>query len=1324
MSEEIPSSYLPPKFEKEPEGTQEFSQVSKRSQEEELPILKYKAEIGEMIFMNPTTIIVGETGSGKTTQIPLIVWELLGSQEKVAITQPRRLATRSVSSYVAKKLGCQIGEEVGYQIRFEDRTTEGTRINFMTDGILLRKIQEDPLLREYSAVMVDEAHERSLNIDFVLGLLKRLQRKRREAGLPPLKIIVTSATLEKEKFAQYFGDAPILEIPGRLYPVEIHYENGKVYDYTSAAAEKVKSIISENKEGDILVFMPGQEEISRTIQNIQELNLEETEALPLYGEMDPEEQDKIFAKTDKRKIVVATNIAETSVTVPGIRHVIDSGLIKQINYNPSTGIETLELCLHSKSGCIQRAGRAGRLAPGECWRLYTETDFADRQEFQTPEIKRSNLAHVVLMMKKIGIEDVNSFEFIDPPRKEALEEAIETLKTLGAFDENEEITELGKLMVELPLEPRLAKMVIEAEKYNCVEAICTIAAFLGERPVFIRPKGREGEADLAHQTFKVAGSDFLSLLKVWQEYEANNCSDSWAFRNFLNSKVLAEVRQIRYQLFRALRRNGIRVGKPPEPESVGKSITASYLDNLLRYEGSNYYRRLKDNRLGIYLHPSSVTFSSKPSLVVAAEIVQTNKLYARMVQEVRPEWLYEVAPHLLTKERRDIEYDEAQDKIILHSTLFLAGFSGSSIGRIQEELSGEEAVEAFAEILVNGRIDLPFVRHNQQVMKTLEELRLRSAGKVLREPFSYQKLKRFYKERLGNISSRRALEEVLERQGLDLELKLDDFLSEEIREHLLQENPDSIEILGRAHPVSYRYDGLKDGFSAWVKITVEEIFKLDEIPSLPSGRTLSVAVVDKEDAKYILASGKDLKELRQRVKEPLIREQWQKWLESEPEAKPKELEDFDPLSSELPTLPEPRQFGEDPETGEPLFAFPAIEAEVSYFTGIHFRLKFFPSREEAERSQDRFLRKVEETRKEKRQQEEKERLSALARELLEKLKKMAEEIGYDYKDEYGLSYVEWCDLNQSLEEAERVIQTGAVEGLEILEKIKPRLEKAFADREEKRRLEELIEEAIKEHCANCPLCGRALEGGLCGNSEHNLDRVKFETDREGLEKSPAVLSQIVTNDGKIVVQLCCSKGRDGHYPGDIYLRKGNRLEEKGWQGEPFEDLRYEDFNRILSEEEAQRIAEERSRSVRIAYYQEEFKKAMQMVERDELNWGKFEKAKHPKTGEEQWERTIKSRGLTIKYIVDRYGPQPTSSDLDYFYSEKRTLVDTPNFKLILVRLASPLPEDAPEEWEAPLPSESGEDSSLAEDSGEEKDIADKLEELKMRWGARQKDRKS
>ena len=720
---------------KEPKKTREREEGNK-----ELPILKYEEEIEEAIRNNSECIIIGETGSGKTTQIPLMLLEELGPDEKVAITQPRRVAARSVSSYVASNVGCRVGEEVGYQVRFEDHTSEGTRVNFMTDGILLRKMQEDPMLSEYSAVMVDEAHERSLNIDITLGLLKRLQRKREKAGFKPIKIVVTSATLEKEKFAGYFSEAPMVEVPGRLHPVDVYnmetdekkqfMDRRGNFDYIEATTDKVSKIVGSKKEGDVLIFMPGKMEIDRTIDQIGGLGLDDVEVLPLYGSMSPEDQDKIFKKGGPRKVIVSTNIAETSVTIPGIRHVVDSGLIKQKEFDPQTGIESLVTRFHAKSGCKQRMGRAGRLASGECWQLYSKDEYEQRQEFQTPEIQRSDLAHVVLMMKDMNIEDVRSFEFIDPPQRESLEQAIKELKTLGALDEDENITEIGEIMADLPLEPKIARMVIEADKHNCVETVCTIAAFLGNRSVFVRPKGKEREADQAHERFKVKESDFLTLLKVWKEYEANRQNYNWARENFLQGKVLDEVKNIRFQLFKALRRNGIRATKNEDPETIGKSIASGLIGNLMSYNSRHSYRRVQDNQTGIYIHPGSTTFGSDSKFFVPAEIMVTSKTFARTCQEVKPEWLPEIAPHLVEEKPQKAFYDKVTDRVVRKVQYNLKGQYSSFLER-EEGVEGEEAIEALAEALAFEKVEgVAEVRQNKAIAEYLNRLWVKAEGKI------------------------------------------------------------------------------------------------------------------------------------------------------------------------------------------------------------------------------------------------------------------------------------------------------------------------------------------------------------------------------------------------------------------------------------------------------------------------------------------------------------------------------------------------------------------------------------------------------------------
>ncbi|NQU99962.1 MAG: ATP-dependent RNA helicase [Parcubacteria group bacterium] len=683
--------------------------------EGELPILEYEQEIKETFRNNSEMIVVGETGSGKTTEIPLMLLEELGEDKKIIVTQPRKGATRSVTRYVAFKAGCRVGEEVGYKVRFEDETSAGTKLNFMTDGVLLRIIQNDPLLSEYSAVMIDEAHERSLNIDFTLGLLKKLQKEREKAGLQPIKIVVTSATLEKEKFSKYFGGAPSVEVPGRMYPVDVHHmesdeqdnfldERGN-FDYTRAAAGRVRDIVESDKEGDILIFMPGEGEIKRTVEQIEKLEVNGVELLKLYGRMSPEDQDKIFEESSQRKIIVSTNIAETSLTIPGIKHIIDSGLIKQNEFDSRKGIEALVTKRHAKSGCTQRMGRAGRTASGECWRLYSKDDFEERDEFQIPEIKRSGLAHTVLIMKDMGIEDVESFEFIDQPLIENIQQALKELKSLGALDEDENITKIGKTMAELPLEPKIARMVVEAEKYDCVETVCTITAFLGGKSVFNRPREKESKADLAHEQFKVRGSDFLSLLKVWKEYERNRHDYYWARDNFLDKKVLKEVEMVRFQLFKALRRNGIRATENEDPEVIGKSIAAGLIGNLMVSNEFHSYRRIEDSQPGFYIHPGSAVFESGPKFFVTGKIFQTSKKFTRRCQEVKPEWLPEIAPHLVEAREHDKEmtYKDDTGEVIEVIPYEIKGESGVAF-IVKKKIKGERASELLAKVLVGGEI--------------------------------------------------------------------------------------------------------------------------------------------------------------------------------------------------------------------------------------------------------------------------------------------------------------------------------------------------------------------------------------------------------------------------------------------------------------------------------------------------------------------------------------------------------------------------------------------------------------------------------------------
>ncbi len=606
---------------------------------ENSPIYTFRNEIKESISQNPVTIIVGETGSWKSTLLPSFALEATGGRGKVAVTQPRRIAARSIAKRIAELEGCEIGEKVGYQVRFDDQTGPDTQINVMTDGLLLRQAQTDPLLSEYSVIMIDEAHERSENIDVTIGRIKQIQ-KEREGTDNPLTVIIASATMEQEKLSRYFDDAPIIEVPGRQFPIELHYEKEMPEDVIKAAAERVHSLLDQDKEGDMLIFMPGKTEIEKTIREINRLGEIDADVLPFFADMSAEEQDKVLAETGKRKIIVSTNIAETSLNLPKLRIVIDSGLIKEKGFDPIRGIDTLPVIEHAQSGCNQRGGRAGRFAPGECHRLYTKQSFERRPKFQTPEILRSNLNATSLRLSEAGTTEIESFPFIDYPTRRTIDRARSTLQTLGALDEEGSLTEVGQTLSELPLEPHVAKMLLEADNNNCVEAVATVAAFIEGKNIFLRPKDHEIEADKRHDAFKVKGSDFMTLLNIWRLYEKNEHDENWAAQNYFNGDVLKEVTDIREQLFDILLKNNITISDSYDATDIGKSVTAGLMHNLLvKSKGTSYRLSGDGTRTSVAVHPSSALKYHEPNHMVAAEVVETTDVYARTCQTVEPDWL-------------------------------------------------------------------------------------------------------------------------------------------------------------------------------------------------------------------------------------------------------------------------------------------------------------------------------------------------------------------------------------------------------------------------------------------------------------------------------------------------------------------------------------------------------------------------------------------------------------------------------------------------------------------------------------------------------------
>lgn len=626
-----------------------------------LPIYVYRDEFLAALEDHQILVIVGETGSGKTTQLPQYLHEAGYTKDglKVGCTQPRRVAAMSVAARVADEMGVKVGNEVGYSIRFEDSTSDKTILKYMTDGMLLREFMTEPDLGGYSAIMIDEAHERTVHTDILLALVKDLARER-----PDLKLLISSATMNAKKFADYFDDAPIFNIPGRRYPVDIHYTPQPEANYLAAAITTVFQIHTTQGKGDILVFLTGQDEIEAAEQNITEISrklgsrVPELVICPIYANLPSELQSKIFEPTPDgaRKVVLATNIAETSLTIDGIVYVIDPGFVKENIYNPTTGMSKLVAVPCSRASANQRSGRAGRVGPGKCFRLYTKWAFMNEMdESTTPEIQRTNLNSVVLLLKSLGIHELLDFEFMDPPPTETLIGALNQLFALQALNHKGELTKLGRQMAEFPTDPMLAKAILAADKLGCVEEVLSIVSMLSEASaLFFRPKDKKIHADSARARFTVKeGGDHLTYLNIWNQWVDSDFSPIWSKENFLQQRSLTRARDIRDQLAKLCERVEVSLSTAGAAEiiPISKAITSGFFPNAARLQkGGDSYRTVKSNNT-VYIHPSSVLMDANPpvKMVVYFELVQTTKEYMRSCLPIRPEWLSEVAPHFHRK---------------------------------------------------------------------------------------------------------------------------------------------------------------------------------------------------------------------------------------------------------------------------------------------------------------------------------------------------------------------------------------------------------------------------------------------------------------------------------------------------------------------------------------------------------------------------------------------------------------------------------------------------------------------------------------------------
>ncbi|KIX08460.1 uncharacterized protein Z518_03116 [Rhinocladiella mackenziei CBS 650.93] len=620
-----------------------------KQQRESLPVFKFRKQLLEAIDQNQLLIVVGDTGSGKTTQVTQYLAEAgYANHGMIGCTQPRRVAAMSVAKRVSEEVGCELGKEVGYTIRFEDRTSPETKIKYMTDGMLEREILLDPDLKRYSVIMLDEAHERTISTDVLFGLLKKTLKRR-----PDLKLIVTSATLDADKFSEYFNQCPIFSIPGRTFPVEIMYSREPEDDYLDAALTTVMQIHLTEPPGDILLFLTGQEEIDTSCEVLYERmkalgpSVPELIILPVYSALPSEMQSRIFepAPPGSRKVVIATNIAETSITIDQIYYVIDPGFVKQNAYDPKLGMDSLVVTPISQAQAKQRAGRAGRTGPGKCFRLYTEAAYHSEMLPTTiPEIQRQNLSHTILMLKAMGINDLLHFDFMDPPPTNTMLTALEELYALSALDDEGLLTRLGRKMADFPMEPALSKVLIASVDMGCSEEMLSIVAMLSVQTVFYRPKEKQQQADQKKSKFHDPHGDHLTLLNVYNAWKASRYSDPWCFENFIQKRQIARARDVRQQLVSIMDRYRhpiVSCGR--NTIKVRQALCSGFFRNSARKDPQEGYKTLIEGT-PVYMHPSSALFGKPAEHVIYHTLVLTTKEYMHCATVIEPKWLVEAAP--------------------------------------------------------------------------------------------------------------------------------------------------------------------------------------------------------------------------------------------------------------------------------------------------------------------------------------------------------------------------------------------------------------------------------------------------------------------------------------------------------------------------------------------------------------------------------------------------------------------------------------------------------------------------------------------------------
>ncbi len=785
---------------------------------DDLPIAQRREEIAEAIQKHQVVVVCGDTGSGKSTQLPKICLELgRGTDGLIGHTQPRRIAARAVATRVAEELGQSLGRSVGFKVRFTDHTSPQTLLKLMTDGVLLAETQHDRLLRQYDTIIIDEAHERSLNIDFLLGYLRTILPRR-----PDLKVIVTSATIDPKRFSDHFRGAPIIEVAGRTYPVEVLYrprgeeEDGDPIEAVLRAVDEAATL----GRGDMLVFLPGEREIRDVAEELTHHHARGPggmEILPLYARLSAEEQQRIFRPHSGRRIVLATNVAETSLTVPGIRYVVDSGVARISRYSARSRLQGLPIEPISQASAAQRAGRCGRVGPGVCIRLYSEEDFNGRPAFTDPEILRSNLASVILQMKALRLGDVESFPFIEAPGQRMVRDGYDTLEELDAITEARDLTPIGESLARLPIDPRIGRMILAGEKENAMAEVLVVAAALSVQDPRERPMDQRDAADAAHKKFQADGSDFLTLLNIWKaDHEqadrvSNNQLRRWRKDHFLSHMRMREWRDIHQQLRSILTEMGHKPNRQPADEgAIHRAILAGLLGSVGKLDEGGEYAGSRGNRFVLF--PGSALFGGKPKWVMAAEIVRTTRVYARTAARIRPEWIEQVGEHLLKKTYTDPRWDERTQRVVANEKATLFGLEIYN-GRAADYSAIEPALcrQLFIHhALVEGelRSEAPFMRHNRAVAQEAE--RVQAKARRFDIIADAERRFAFFDQRLpAEVVSGRSFDrwrhnaEKLDRRILFM--SLEDLLMPGAEEVTPERYPDRVKVGGHALELDYAF---------------------------------------------------------------------------------------------------------------------------------------------------------------------------------------------------------------------------------------------------------------------------------------------------------------------------------------------------------------------------------------------------------------------------------------------------------------------------------------------------------------------------------------